>query len=125
MPLSSFEENTPMMLFAIYAPENRDRVRIGIAEELERAIKDGFTEAEVGHAKTALLQGRRIARTQDGTLANALASQAYLGRTWDFTGKIDTGIAAVTVERANAVLRKYVNAKNFAWSYAGDFAKKK
>ena len=125
LPVSSFEENTPMMLYAIFAPENRDRVRIGIAEELARALKDGFTEAEVGHAKTALLQARRIARTQDGTLAGALASQSQLDRTWDFAAKLDAGLAAVTVERANAVLRKYVKPDGFAWSYAGDFAKAK
>ena len=125
LAVSSFEENSPMMLYAIFAPENREKVRIGIAEELARALKDGFTEAEVGHAKTALLQARRIARTQDGTLAGALASQSQLDRTWDFAAKIDGELAAVTVERANAVLRKYVNASGFAWSYAGDFAKAK
>ena len=125
LALSSFEENTSMMLYAIFAPENRVRVRVGIAEELARALKDGFTEAEVGHAKTAMLQARRIARTQDGTLAGALVSQAYLDRTWDFAAKLDAGLAAVTVDRANAVLRKYVNASGFAWSYAGDFAKTK
>jgi zinc protease len=125
LPVSSFEANTPMMLYAIFAPENRERVRVGVTEELARAQKDGFTEAEVTHAKTALLQARRIARTQDGTLAGALASQAYLGRTWDFTAKIDAGLAAVTVSQANAVLRKYVNAGGFAWSYAGDFSKAK
>ena len=125
LAVSSFEENSPMMLYAIFAPENRERVRVGIAEELARALKDGFTDTEVGHAKTALLQARRIARTQDGTLAGALASQSELDRTWDSAAKIDAGLAAVTVDRANAVLRKYVNAGGFTWSYAGDFAKAK
>ncbi len=86
-----------MMLYAIYAPENRERVRVGIAEEMARALKDGFTEAEVATAKRALLQARRIGRAQDGALANALAQQAYRGRTWDFTAKIDAGLEAVTV----------------------------
>jgi zinc protease len=72
-----------------------------------------------------LLQARRIARTQDGTLAGALASQAHLGRTWDFAAKIDASLGAVTVSQANAVLRKYVDAGGFTWSYAGDFAKAK
>ncbi len=125
LAVSSYEENTPMMMYAIFAPENRDRVRVGISEEFVRALKDGFTEAEVAHAKTALLQSRRIARTQDATLAGALASQAHLGRTWDFAARIDAALAAVTVDQANAVLRKYVSAGGFAWSYAGDFAKAK
>jgi zinc protease len=121
LAVSGFEENTPMMLYAIYAPENRERVRVGIAEEMARALKDGFTEAEVATAKRALLQARRIGRAQDGSLANALAQQAYRGRTWDFTAKIDAGLDAVTVGDANAALRKYLNPGGFAWSYAGDF----
>ena len=126
LAVSSFEANTPMILYAIFAPENRERVRVGIAEEFARALKDGFTEAEVANAKRALLQARRIARAQDGALAGgARVQQAYLGRTWDFAAKIDAGLEAVTVEQANAVLRKYVDAAGFAWSYAGDFAKAK
>jgi zinc protease len=121
LPASSFEANTPMMLYAIFAPQNRERVRVGIAEEMARALKDGFTEAEVTAAKRALLQARRIGRAQDGALAGALATQAYLGRTWDFTANIDAGLAAVTVADANAALRKYLNPSAFAWSYAGDF----
>ena len=111
---SSFEANTPMYLYAIFAPENRDRVRKGVAEEMARALKDGFTEAEVATAKTALLQARRISRAQDGSLGAALASQAYLGRTWEFTGKIDAALAAVTASQVNSVLRKYVDPNGFA-----------
>ena len=87
-------------------------------------MKDGFTETEVADAKRALLQARRIARAQDASLAGGLVQQAYLGRTWEFAAKIDAGIAAVTVERVNAALRKYVDADGFAWSYAGDFARR-
>ncbi len=72
-------------------------------------MKDGFTEAEVNDAKRALLQARRISRAQDASLASGLVQQAYLGRTWDYAQKIDEAIAAVTVERVNAVLRKYVD----------------
>ena len=121
LPISSFEANTPLMLYAIYAPENRDRVKTGVSEEMARALKDGFTEAEVATAKRALLQARRIARAQDGAVANGLAAQAYLGRTWDFAARIDAGIEAVTPASANAALRKYLNPAGFAWSYAGDF----
>ena len=92
---------------------------------MARALKDGFTEAEVATAKRALLQARRIARAQDGALTGGLAAQAHLERTWDFAAKIDAGLAAVTVDEVNAVLRKYLNAGGFAWSFAGDFAKGK
>ena len=91
--VSSFEENTPMFVYAIFAPENRERVRAGIDEELVRALKDGFTEAEVADAKRALLQARRISRAQDPALAASLTQQAHLGRTWEFSAKVDAGLA--------------------------------
>ena len=122
LALSSFEENTPMFLYAIFAPENRDRVRAAIAEELARASKDGVTEAEVTTAKVSLLQARKISRAQDGALAGGLVLQSRLGRTWEYAAKIDAELAALTTERVNAVLRKYLDAAGFAWSYAGDFA---
>ena len=122
---NSFEDNSQLNLYAIFAPQNRERLRTAISEELARALKDGFTEAELADAKRSLLQARRIARAQDGSLASGLVQQAYLGRTWDYAQKIDAGIAAVTLEQVNAVLRKYVDAQGFAWSYAGDFAKAK
>jgi zinc protease len=125
LAVSSYEANSPMFLYANFAPENRERVRVGIAEEMARALKDGFTEAEVATAKLALLQARRIGRAQDGALTGALASQAHLGRTWDFAAKIDAGLAGVTAGEVNAVLRKYLDPRGFAWSYAGDFAKGK
>jgi len=125
LAVSSFEPNTPLFVYAIFAPENRDRVRKAIDAELARAVKDGFTAEEVAQAKRALLQSRRIARAQDPSLASGLVQQAFLGRTWDYAAKIDAGIEAVTLEQANAVLRRYVAANGFAWSLAGDFAKKK
>jgi len=122
---NSFEENSNLNMYAIFAPQNRERLRNAIGEEFARALKDGFTEAELADAKRSLLQARRIARAQDPSLASGLLSQAYLGRTWDYAEKIDAGIAAVTLEQANAVLRKYVDPQGIAYSYAGDFAKGK
>jgi zinc protease len=123
--LSSFEEHSQLYLYAIFAPENLARVRNGIGEEFARALKDGFTEAEVVTARNALLQARRIARAQDRVLAGALVSQAFLDRTWDYAAKIDAALEGVTAEHANRVLRKYVLAEGFSWSVAGEFAKKK
>jgi zinc protease len=125
LKVSSFEENSQLHLYAIFAPENLVRVRRGVDEELARALKDGFTEAEVATARNALLQARRIARAQDRVLAGALATQSFLGRTWDYAAKIDTALEKVTAAEANRVLRKYVRADGFAWSAAGEFAKAK
>ena len=87
---------------AAYAPENRARLAKALAEELQRFVRDGVTETEVAEAKSGLLKRRQLSRTQDATLAAALVQQAYLGRTFDTSAKIDAAIAAVTVADVNA-----------------------
>src|SRR5690606_37338570 len=42
--------------YAIAAPTNVPRVEAAFREELARALKDGFTEAELDNAKSGILQ---------------------------------------------------------------------
>ena len=121
---SSFEPNTTLTVEAIFAPENLARLRSALNEEMARAVRDGFIQAEVADAKRALLQERALARTQDARLAAELARQAHLGRTFAYSAKLDAEIAALTAEAVNAALRKYVKRDAFVDVYAGDFAKK-
>jgi zinc protease len=120
---SSFEPNSTLRIGAIFAPENLSRVRAAIAEELVRAGRDGFTDAEVAEAKAGVLKLRRLSRTQDAGLAGALAQQAHLGRTFALSGQVDAAIAALTAAEVNTAFRKFVAADGFAFTYAGDFAK--
>jgi zinc protease len=122
---SSFEPNTALTVEAIFAPENLARLRAALSEELARAVRDGFTAAEVADAKKAMLQERKLARTQDARLAGDLIRQQHLGRTFSFNAQRDAEIAAVSADSVNAALRKYVKPDAFVDVYAGDFAKKK
>ncbi len=125
LDVSPFDNNSALNVYAIFAPENLARVRKGIDEEIERALKDGFTDKEVADGKKALLEQRRIARTSDGTLAGALATQSFLGRTWSAAGEVDAAIQTLTTARVNDALRRHIRADRFAWAFAGDFAKTK
>ena len=122
---NSFEANSRFGLYAIFAPENLERVRRGFAEEMALALKDGFTDSEVKTAKEALLQERRLGRNEDGSVAGTLANQSYLGRTWSTSGQIDAAIEKLTTADVNAVLRKFIKPDEFGYAVAGEFAKKK
>jgi len=121
---SSFEPNTSLTLEATFAPENLSRLKTALNEEIERAVRDGFTEKEVADAKRAMLQERALSRAQDAHLAAELARQAYLGRTFGFAASVDAEIAGLSTEAVNAALRKYVKPDAFVDVFAGDFAKK-
>jgi len=121
---SSFEPSSAMTVNAIFAPENLEKLRGGIRDELARATGEGFSEQEIAEGKRALLEQRKLARSQDPGLAQGLVEQAYVGRTFAYSAQVDAAIAALTPAQVNAALRKYVRPEAFASFYAGDFAKK-
>ncbi len=121
---SATDENSRFIFYAIFAPTALPKIRTAFAEELGRAVKDGFTDEEIENGKRALLEERQIGRSEDSALAESLVTQAYVGRTWAFSGKTDATIAALTREQVNGALRKYLRPGEIAYAIAGDFAKK-
>jgi zinc protease len=120
---NAFEPNSAMTLYAIFAPENLAKVRAGFAEEIAKALQDGFTAAEVGHARSGLVEERTAHRSEDASVAHDLVTQAYLGRTWAHDAAIDGAIDKIAPAEVSAALRKYVKPGEFAYSVAGDFKK--
>ncbi len=118
---SALDKNSAIGMYAIFAPENLTRVRTGFSEEIDRAVRDGFTDKEVQDAKAGVLQERRLGRTEDGRIAGALSSQLYLGRTFATSGAVDAAIEKLTPQDVNAALRKYVKPGEFAFAFAGTF----
>jgi zinc protease len=118
---NAFEAHSSWTFGAIFAPQNRDRVEKAFREELARALKDGFSAAELVNAKRALLNYRRLSRAQDGSLAGSLALQAYLGRDMKRVAEVDAGIEAATLAQVNAALRRYLQPEKFQIVWAGDF----
>ena len=115
------DANSTYGMYAIFAPQNLDKVRAGIAEELDRALKEGFTDAEVASARQGVLQERTLARTEDAGIAGALTTQAFLGRTFAVSANVDAAIAKLTTADVNAAFRKYMKAGEFTFAFAGDF----
>jgi zinc protease len=108
---------------SIYAPQNRERVERAIREELERALVQGFDDAEVEHAKRGLLEARRIARGQDRSLTARLANYLYIGRTFAWDIEFEKRIAALTPAEVRDALRRHVDPKKLSVLKAGDFRK--
>lgn len=121
---SSFEPTGSWTIYAIYAPQNRDRLEKVIGEETARVLKEGFTEAEVRDGVAALLNYRRLSRAQDAVLAGVWLDYLKTGRTFAWSAEIDKKLQALTPETVNAALRKHFKPETFSTSVAGDFRKK-
>ena len=118
---SSFEANSPWQASAIYAPQVRPKVEAAFREEIAKALKDGFTAQELSEGQRGLLNFRRLSRAQDSSVSAALAHNLFLGRTFAYSGQIDAALSALTLDKVNAALRKYVKPDDFVLAFAGDF----
>ena len=120
---SQLDESASFRIAAIFAPQNRDRVERAMREEVARAVKDGFSAAELEAGKKGILESRRLARTQDRALANRIGIYLFVKRTFAWDIDLESRIAALTPEQVGAVLRKYIDPAKLSLVMAGDFKK--
>lgn len=122
---SPFEPSAQWVQYAIFAPENRERLQKAFSEEFERAGREGFTEEEVAKGKNGVLQARKLARAQDATLMSKLAANEELGRRMAFEQAFEDKLQALSLAQVNAALRKHLDWNKTLSAVAGDFAKAK
>jgi zinc protease len=120
---SQFDRAGSFRVAAIFAPQNRARVEQAMREEIERAVRDGFGADEVAAGKRALLEARRLQRSQDRALAARLSLYAYVGRTFAWDIDLESKLARLTPQQVSAALRKYIDPAKLAIVAAGDFKK--
>jgi zinc protease len=117
----SFSERGSFGVFAIYAPQNRARVETAIAEEISRALAEGFAKEEIEAGKKGLLQARQLARTNDENLADRLAFYLSLGRTFSWDEELERRIAALTPKEVVEAMRRRLDPAKISTVKAGDF----
>jgi zinc protease len=120
---SSLDKNGVFMAQAIYAPQNAARLEAAFKEEIERALKDGFTEDELQAAKTGWLQGRQVGRAQDIELARRVAALTFVDRTVSWDGELEFRVQALTPADIHGALRRHLDPARISIVKAGDFAK--
>jgi zinc protease len=125
LSVGSIDRAGAWSVWAIAAPQNVGRVETAFKEELARALKEGFTEAEVANAKSGIIQKRVQNRAQDATLAAAWAANLYVGRTFAFSKQYEDKVMKLTAADIVAALRKHLDPAKISVVKAGDFAKGK
>ncbi|NRR31003.1 insulinase family protein [Oxalobacteraceae bacterium] len=110
---------------AIAAPQNLKKLEAAIREELDKALKEGFTAAEVAGAKSGMLQKRLQNRSKDDVLAAGWAKNLYMNRTYAFSKAFEDKLKSLTVVQVNAAFRKAIDPAKLSVVMAGDEAKAK
>ena len=109
--------------YAIYAPENVERLEKAFKEEIEKIQKEGITQAELEEAKKAMMQTRMVGRSNDKQLAGKLNSYQFLGRTMSWDAQYEDKISKLSTDDVNKALKKYIDLKKLSMFKAGDFDK--
>lgn len=120
---SPFDKTGMFMTYAIYNPENADRLEKAFREEMDKAVKEGFTADEIKAARSGLLQARMVSRAQDPGLAGTLNNYLYLNRTMAWDADLEKKLEALTPEQVNAAMKKHIDPSKISIIKAGDFAK--
>jgi zinc protease len=121
---SPMDKSGNFMTYAIYAPENAEKLEKAFFEELTKVVTEGFTADELKAAKAGWLQSRSVSRSQDNELSGRLNNYLYLDRTLQFDANFEKQVEVITVEQVNAAMKKFIDPKKITIVKAGDFDKK-
>jgi zinc protease len=111
--------------FAIYAPQNAEKLEKAFNEEIARVITEGFTAEEISAAKSGWSQSRTVTRAQDGSLANTLNGYLFTKRNLSWDESFEKNVMSLTPEQINAAVKKHIQPDKINIVKAGDFAKAK
>ena len=121
LQVAALDRSGTWLAFAIYNPQNVDRLTVALHDEMNKALTGGFTAAEVAAAKPGLLQQRLQSRANDQELVGTLISRRYAGRTMAYDTKYEAAVNALTADQVNTTMRKYLDPSKISIVRAGDF----
>lgn len=119
---SALDEIGSFQAFAMFAPENRDRLVEVLFEELNLVIEQGFEAEEVETGRRGLLQQRELQRSNDGSLVGTINSNLYLDRDMFHQQRFEAALIALDADAVNAAVRRHFDPARISTAVAGDFA---
>jgi zinc protease len=111
--------------FAIYAPENVEKLEVAFKDEIQKVVTVGFTDDELKEAKSGWSQSRTVSRAQDGGLAGTLNNYLFIKRDFKWDEEFEKKVMALTTDQINAAVKRHLKFESMNIIKAGDFAKAK
>ncbi len=111
--------------FAIYNPDNSERLIDAFKDELDKMLKDGFKEEELKDAVNGWLQSRQVSRSQDRELVARLNNYLFLNRTLQWDVDLENKVRNLTTAAVNEAMRKWIKPELMTIIQAGEFERKK
>jgi zinc protease len=119
----SDDKDGQLQVFAIAAPQNVAKVEADFREELDKVLKDGFTQKEMDADRTGWLQSRKVSRAEDASLAQTLVSRDLDDRKMAWDEQLEKHVTALTPDDVAAAFRRSLDPSRVTIVKAGDFKK--
>ncbi len=112
-------------LYAFFNPIYKGRLDSALRNEVDKAIKGGFTADELSKAKKSWIEQNKTSLGSNDNLAGILQFYMLTDRELDEYTKFQDKIDALTLDAVNAALRKHFDQSKLVLIYGGDFEKGK
>jgi len=109
--------------YAIYAPENLEKLEVAYKEEIQKVLDDGFTDEEIEAAKSGWLQRQTVGRSEDGRLVGSLNNNLFLDRDMKWSKELEDKINNLSAADIHNAMKKHIDLSKFSYVKAGDFEK--
>ena len=102
--------------YALLNPTKRDAVESAIKEEVNKALKDGFTADELITNKKSYANIQKTMLGMDNTLINLVNKKLQYGISLDEYDTLNSKIADLKLEEVNSALRNYLTLDKVTYS---------
>lgn len=110
-------------VYAMFNPLYKGRLDSALKEEVDKAIKGGFTKDELEKSRNSLFETNRTSLGDNAYLARMIRWYIRDNRELtDFTD-FENKIRSLSAEQVNSALRKYFDKSKLVMVYGGDFEK--
>ena len=118
--IPAFGNTASWSMQGILAPQNVRKAEIALYEEIDRVIKEGFTQQELDEAKRGFIEYRAVNRSQDPLIAYHWTQMMNEGVDWTEAQERDERVRKLTLDDVNAAFRKMVKRDGLTVVLAGD-----
>jgi zinc protease len=109
--------------YAIVAPQNLEKAKKSLLEEIDKMTTGKVSAEELKRAKDGFIKDQDTSLSDDNNVKEMLVTQAYRGRTTAYTKEMRAKVQAVSADDIQRVAKKYLDPKRLTVVDAGDVAK--
>ena len=118
---SDLDQRSSFVAYAMFAPENRDRLVEVMFEELNRVLDEGFSEAELDAVRAGYLESLELQRSSDAALNRLLNTNLYLDRDMFYWSAFENALGQLDAKAVTNAVKRHLEPASWLTVTVGDF----